>query len=44
MFDMEEMILERQESMEDDCKNCPYKNKCRNQCEEVTEVYNPNLF
>lgn len=42
---MEEMILEAQESMEDDCKNCPYNKdyKCRNQCYEEAEIYNPNL-
>ena len=40
---MEEMILTMQESMEDDCKNCPYKNNCKNQCDEITVIYNPNL-
>ena len=43
MHDMEEKILERQESMEDNCKNCSYKKKCYNQCNEVTESYNSNL-
>ena len=43
MFDIEEMILERQESIVDDCHSCPYKEKCNNQCMEVEEHYNPNL-
>lgn len=43
MFDAEEKILARQESMEDDCKNCPYNKRCNNQCEEVTMINNPNL-
>ena len=43
MFDIEEMILERQESIADECHNCPYKGKCNNQCMEVEEHYNPNL-
>ena len=43
MYDMEEMILERQESEFDECHNCPYKGKCNNQCMEVEEHYNPNL-
>ena len=44
MHDMEEKIFERQESIEDDCKGCPYKRKCYNQCNEVTENRNPNLY
>ena len=43
MFDIEEMILERQESIIDECHNCPYKGKCNNQCMEEEEHYNPNL-
>lgn len=43
MFDIEEMILERQESIADDCHSCPYKEKCNNQCMGVEEHYNPNL-
>ena len=43
MFDIEDMILERQESIEDECHNCPHKGKCNNQCMEVEEHYNPNL-
>lgn len=44
MFDMEEMILERQESLADECHNCPYKgDKCHSQCMEIEEHYNPNL-
>lgn len=43
MFDMEERILEKQESMEEDCKNCPYKNQCKNQCMEIVKIFNPNL-
>lgn len=41
----EEVIFERQENIEDDCKSCPYKgSECRNQCMEVKEIYNPNLM
>ena len=40
---MEEMILERQESITDYCHACSYKEKCNNQCMEVEEHYNPNL-
>lgn len=49
MFDYsgsyEDVILSRQESETDDCKGCPYASVelCRNQCMEVTEIYNPNL-
>jgi radical SAM protein with 4Fe4S-binding SPASM domain len=43
-MDYEEMIFNRQESMEDDCKNCSYKTECENQCEKVTVIYNPNLI
>ena len=44
MIDYEEMILEMQESEEDDCKTCPYKGtKCRNQCMCETKKYNPIL-
>lgn len=41
---MEEKILEMQERMTDDCKNCPYKNKCNNQCAEEKLIFNPNLL
>lgn len=42
MIDYEEMILEMQESEEDDCKTCYYKGeKCRNQCMREAENYNP---
>lgn len=41
---MEENILIMQETIEDDCKTCPYKGgKCRNQCMEENVIYNPNL-
>lgn len=42
---IEDAILDRQESEEDECKNCPYKgiDNCRNQCMEIIETYNPNL-
>ena len=44
MFDYEEMILECQESEEDECKNCPYKKeKCKNQCMKIQTIYNPVL-
>lgn len=38
-MDYEKLILERQESESDDCKNCPYKENCKNQCERITEKY-----
>lgn len=40
---MEEKILNMQENIEDDCKNCPHKEKCNNQCMEEKAIYNPNL-
>lgn len=44
MEDWEDAILERQESEADECKTCPYKgDKCRNQCMETKNIYNPNL-
>jgi hypothetical protein len=46
----EEMILQRQETETDDCKQCPHKGAiCCNQCERITtgrpleEIY-PQLF
>lgn len=38
----ENKILERQESICDECTTCPHKGKkCTNQCMEITYVYNP---
>lgn len=39
----EDEILDRQESEADDCCCCPYANveKCRSQCLEVKEIWNP---
>lgn len=42
-MDIEEMILERQESEADECNACVYKTKCQNQCMELEEHYNPYL-
>lgn len=45
MYDYEDAILDRQESEGEDCSHCPYKGeKCKNQCLEIKEVYNPFLF
>lgn len=44
MMDYEDLILDMQESEMDDCKTCPYKRgRCRNQCLEMEEHYNPAL-
>ena len=45
-MDMEEMILQAQESLADDCRHCPYASpdKCLNQCMEEIEVYNPYIY
>ena len=40
---VEDFIFERQESIEDECKNCPHKTNCNNQCNKTREIYNPNL-
>ena len=42
--DYEDAILDRQEFDADECANCVYKYSCRNQCEEIEEHYNPNLY
>lgn len=43
--DYESLILNRQDSEADDCRNCPYASieLCRNQCEETREIVNPLL-
>ena len=41
--DHEDLILARQESEADDCTTCEYRTRCRNQCMETEEHYNPNL-
>lgn len=43
MESWEDVILERQESEAEDCSDCEYKEKCRNQCMEIQKIYNPNL-
>lgn len=45
MFDMEEMILQMQDSEANECNSCEYAKagKCKNQCMEIEEHYNPNL-
>lgn len=40
----EDAILSRQDSMDDDCASCEYKHNCKNQCSEITTVYNPNIL
>ena len=40
---MEEMILEKQESIADDCHTCSYKKKCNNQCMKIEKHYNQML-
>lgn len=47
-MDYEDLILEKQESEEDDCSSCTYNPKrtgkmCNCQCEEIVEIYNPYL-
>lgn len=41
----EDWILNQQERESDDCAGCPFAgvDTCRNQCHEVTAIYNPNL-
>lgn len=43
MKSWEDAILDRQESETDECKECEYKQRCKNQCNEVHVVYNQNL-
>ena len=39
MYDYEEKILISQDSMEEDCTNCPYKGiNCKNQCSKIKSV------
>lgn len=42
----EDLILSEQGRESDDCAGCPYAgiDTCRNQCNEVTAVYNRNLI
>lgn len=44
MNDYENAILEQQESVSEDCETCEYKCNYCNQCMEITEIYNPNLY
>lgn len=43
--DVEETILnyEDEDSMVDDCRECPNKSNCKSQCVETKPVYNPVL-
>lgn len=43
--DVEETILnyEDEDSMVDDCRECPNKSNCKSQCMETKPVYNPVL-
>lgn len=43
MRSWEDAIFDRQESETDECKDCEYKHRCKDQCNEVHVVYNPNL-
>lgn len=43
--DWEDAILIQQESETDICTTCPHKDeRCRNQCMEIKNVYNPYLI
>ncbi len=44
-FSYEDQILNQRERESDDCAGCPFAgvDTCRNQCHEVTAIYNPNL-
>ena len=44
-FSYEDQILNQRERENDDCAGCPFAgvNTCRNQCREVTAIYNKNL-
>lgn len=46
MRSYEDVILNRQEIENDDCKNCKFASvgKCNNQCEKVHRVYNPIIL
>lgn len=39
----EDAILNRQESETDECKTCEFLGVCTGQCNEVKEIWNPNL-
>lgn len=45
IFSYEDQILNQHEHESDDCAGCPFAgvNACRNQCHEVTAIYNKNL-
>lgn len=45
IFSYEDQILNQRERESDDCAGCPFAdvNTCRNQCHEVTAIYNKNL-
>lgn len=44
-FSYEDQILNQLERESDDCAGCPFAgvDTCRNQCYEVTAIYNKNL-
>ena len=44
-FSYEDQILNQRERESDDCAGCQFAgvNTCRNQCHEVTAIYNKNL-
>ncbi len=46
MRSYEDVILDRQEIENDDCKNCEFASvgKCKNQCEKRHTVYNPVIL
>lgn len=44
-MDYEELILDCQESEDDECITCPYKgNKYNNQCMRIEKHYNPYIM
>lgn len=45
-YDFEYLILNNsdEDNTADECTTCPYKGEsCNNQCEEITEIYNPYI-
>ena len=45
MFDYEYLILNNSDenATTDECKTCPYKGQCNNQCMQIEAVYNPYI-
>ena len=45
MFDYEYLILNNSDAdnTTDECRTCPYKGQCNNQCMQIEAVYNPYI-